>query len=114
MNSSFRKAQYKVLCKYNYHGNVIYNGLVQSAVKIYQRDFFKLAVLKCFTKGAMLSSFPKVPRTKPSTRKKIKEMQSLIELPKVTALKHFRKKAMTRSFPGASSTKASTSKLLRK
>ena len=83
-------------------------------------------------KGPMNSSiqmapFLKHPDTKPSTRKKIKVMQSLIELFKVAnvkiyqwnflelaALKHFTKKAMTRFLRGASSTKPSSSKQLRK
>ena len=41
------------------------NGFAPGTFKVYQRGFLKVAVLKC---------------TKPSLRKVIKEMQSLIEL----------------------------------
>ena len=114
---------YEVLCKENYYKKVICNRLAQSTVEIYQWVFPKVAALKHFTKGVMISSFHGAPRKRPSTRKKNQEMQSLIKLPKslclrhldflkVAILKQFAKKAMTSSFPGGSSTKASTSKLL--
>ena len=61
---------YKVLCKENYYKKVICNRLAQSTVEIYQWVFPKVAALKHFTKGVMISSFHGAPRKKPSTKKK--------------------------------------------
>ena len=47
----------------NYYGNVICNGLAPGTFKVYQGGFLKVTASK---------------RTKPSIRKTIKEMQSVI------------------------------------
>ena len=74
---------YKALYKQSSLENVIFNEITQIDINICQWDLHKVAALKRFTKGEMISSFHRAPSTKLSTRKKIKEMPSLIELPKV-------------------------------
>ena len=82
MDSSFRGATGKAFYKQDYCVNVVFKRTVESNDKIGQSDLHKVAALNHFTKGAMISPFLGAPCTKP-TFNTTKEIQSLMELPKV-------------------------------
>ena len=58
-----------------------YTTISKSTVNICERGLLEVTALKCSAKGAVNSSFPNAPYTKPSTNKSTTEMQFVMDLP---------------------------------
>ena len=74
---------HKVFYKKNYYWHVIFKRTVLITIKTVQSGLHQVGALKRFTKGALIKSFRGAPCAKSPTRKKAKEIPSLMELSKV-------------------------------